>query len=101
MPRIKFDRRYKKFRSIDLNYPVCLAEVFVKETRNLSQEFLDESQEYVEGGYRDIPWGEKVLVLLFHQSGNWFPELRGFDMEKARYYYSQRGEWFKLLIDEQ
>jgi len=93
MRSIKFTKQYHKLSKIDVQRPVTLIEVFVKDRENMSEQFIDYDTTQVDGEKYVLP-KSRYLVLLFNQDGNLFTT------EKATYYFGMRGAQMEVKFTE-
>jgi hypothetical protein len=99
MRSIKFAKDYNKLSKIDVQRPVKLLEVFVKDRDNMSEEFIEYDTTQVDGEKYVLP-RSRYLVLLFIQDGNLFTTVRRFTNEKATYYFGMRGAQMEVKFTE-
>jgi len=97
MPKIKFSHNYVKLNGIAKN--VELLEVINVNLENLSETFLS----YDTDNIYKLPKQGKYLMLIFRKTfmlGNLFTTLRRRTPQKEKYYRSQIGAFFEVVIFE-
>jgi len=99
MPKIKFLHDYWKLHNIAKRTPVILLQVFVVDKKDLSPDFVEYDTAIHPEGHYKLPNG-KLIVLLFYQGMVLFTTIRRWTPEKERYYTSQMGETFEVVIED-
>ncbi len=96
--KIKFSHNYPK---LPANPTAELIQVFVVDFEDLSKEFIEYDTQFVDkdsfGNY-PLPRG-KLLVLLFRDFWNLFTTVRRWTPEKQKYYQSNTGNLFNVVIE--
>ncbi len=108
MNQIKFSHNYTKLAGISQKitggkHPVTLLDVFVKDAKELSPDFIKYDTTYIEGtdfkNYK-LPTGVVLVLLFIDFKGNLFTTVRseyGKTGHKFPYYNSKRGEAFEIV----
>ena len=102
MNKIKFSHKYKKLEGIEISKPVVLIDMMDIDLCCLSRFFLEYDTLYVEDGIsKHYPLKNGRYLLLFFVDKNFrlFTTIRRLTINKEKYYLSNIGYEFEVVIN--